>query len=176
MLTGSLPPDCPRDIYRHIAESCKKADCKCILDASGESLTHGLLAAPYLVKPNIQELEQHCGKTLSTLDQVREAAVHIARGGTEHVVVSMGADGGLAVNSEHAYFAPAIKVDVCSTVGAGDAMVAGLIDGFMRGYDLKRALCLGVACSAAKISRTDGAYITKDIALTYADQVNVVSL
>ena len=55
-LAGSLPKGAPKDTYYTWVESCKKAGAKVFLDADGELLAEGLKAAPYLVKPNNDEV------------------------------------------------------------------------------------------------------------------------
>lgn len=116
----------------------------------------GLSGQPYLVKPNLQELEQYCGKTLSTLREIRDVALEILSRGVRIAVVSMGAGGALATDGINTYYAPSAQVAVYSTVGAGDSMVAGLLKGFCGGSDLKDALRSGMAAASAAVSDPKG--------------------
>ena len=90
VLAGSLPKGAPKDTYYTWVESCKKAGAKVFLDADGELLAEGLKAAPYLVKPNNDELSRMMGRELKTLDELADAGQALIRRGIEHVVVSMG--------------------------------------------------------------------------------------
>lgn len=156
VLTGSLPPGCPASIYRMLMLRVAGSKCRCVLDASGASLTDGILGRPFLVKPNLQELEQAAGCKLTTLREIRTQALDFIAQGVQIVVVSMGAGGALLTDGRTTLYAPSLPVGVYSTVGAGDAMVAGLIRGFGEGMDLKEALRCGVAAAAAAVSSERG--------------------
>lgn len=156
VLTGSLPPDCPASIYRMLMLRVADSGCRCVLDASGACLADGILGKPFLVKPNLQELEQVSGKTLTTLREIRTEALRFIEQGTQIVVVSMGTGGALMTDGKTTLYAASLPVSVHSTVGAGDAMVAGLICGFEEGGELKEAFRCGVAAAAAAVSSPNG--------------------
>jgi len=150
VLTGSLPPGCPSDFYAKLMADVPTT-CRCVLDASGETLTVGLKARPFLIKPNRQELESACGKALDTLEDVREAALLLVEAGAQRVAVSLAGEGALLTDGQRVLFAPAVPVPVRSAAGAGDAMVAGMIAGFAEDGDLEHTLRCGVATAAASI-------------------------
>ena len=64
VLAGSLPKGAPQDTYRTWTAACKKAGARVFLDADGALLAEGLKAAPYLIKPNDDELSRLAGKKL----------------------------------------------------------------------------------------------------------------
>ena len=132
VLAGSLPPGCPADYYRTLIQSVEGLGCRCILDADGEKLAHGLKAAPFLIKPNRYELEQLSGRSLKNRREILAAAREIISGGVSVVAVSLGAEGAMIVDKENALYAPPLPLPVNSTVGAGDSMVAGLAAAFDR--------------------------------------------
>ena len=68
--------------------------------------------------------------------------------GVTYVCVSLGGEGAILVGPEKAYHAAAPQVRVRSTVGAGDALVGGLVAAFARGQDQADALRLGVCCGS----------------------------
>ena len=163
VLAGSLPPGCPNSIYRALMTAARRYGCKGVLDASGETFRDGLAGQPYLVKPNLQELEQYCGRSLSTLREIRDVAREIVSRGVRVVVVSMGAGGAMATDGVNTYYAPSAQVAVYSTVGAGDSMVAGLLKGFCSGGDLKEALRSGVAAASAAVSDPSGNLFPREL-------------
>ena len=149
VLTGSLPPECPQGTYRDLIRAMEGINC--ILDAEGTELNLGAEAHPFLIKPNLHELETTLGLELRTLRAIRDAALIFLRKGVRHVVVSMGAMGAMYVGEEHTLFAPALRVEAHSTVGAGDAMVGGLLLGLEKERDMARAFRYGVAAGAASV-------------------------
>ena len=130
VMTGSLPPGCPPDLYRNLIEML--APVPCLLDVSGDALRQGVKAKPFLIKPNHHELAASVGRELHTLSDIRAAAQSFVEAGVQHVVVSLGKDGVLYTGAEGAYHVPEIPVQVRSTVGAGDSLVGGLLYGLVR--------------------------------------------
>lgn len=149
VLTGSSRPGCPAAAYRELMASMPGVPC--VLDSVGEQLLLGLEAGPYLIKPNLTELEATMGTELRTLRAIRDAAAGLIRRGAGNVVVSMGKVGALYTNGTQTLFAPALSVQPRSTVGAGDAMVAGLLLGLKQEGSLDKALRYGIAAGAASV-------------------------
>lgn len=149
VLTGSLPPGCPLGTYRDLMRAMDGTDC--ILDVGGKELELGAEAHPFLIKPNLSELEATLGLELRTLRSIRDAALIFLRKGVQHVVVSMGSMGAMYVSKEKTLFAPALRVEARSTVGAGDAMVGGLLKGLEVEGDMAHAFRYGVAAGAASV-------------------------
>jgi 1-phosphofructokinase family hexose kinase len=153
VLAGSLPRDAPVGTYRRLVEAVHGAGGLVALDASGPALREAIPAGPDLVKPNRAELEELAGRTLPDRAALREAAEELARYGVGTAVVSLGAQGALFLRDGEAVFATPPPVRVASTVGAGDAMVAGTVLGTLRGLTLRGVAALATACSAVAISR-----------------------
>lgn len=171
VLTGSLPPNAPKDTYRALIECLP--ECRCVLDSSGETLLQGLKAHPFLIKPNQHELHETLGCPCETLAQVREAAKKLIEMGTENVLVSLGADGAMWVTWDAVMFAPAMPVTVSSTVGAGDAMVGGVMAGFIKTGDIRQAFAYGVAAGSATVMTEGTQLIRPDVFETLLPQVKI---
>lgn len=158
VLTGSLPPGCPRGLYRDLMNTLEGK--KCIVDSKGPELELAAKGAkPFLIKPNLHEMEETLGLELRTMRSIRDAALLFVRLGVEHVVISMGAMGAMYVDPERTYFAPALRVSARSTVGAGDAMLAGMLLGYEKEGDMGKAFRYGVAAGAANV-KTEGTQLT----------------
>lgn len=153
VLAGSVPPGVDPAIYRELTELFRERGQKVVLDTSGEPLRHALEAAPHIVKPNIHELEEILGRTLDTRDHVVEAARELIARGTALVAVSMGAEGALFVAADEVVTARPPSIQVRSTVGAGDAMVAGIVAGQIRELPLADCARLATAFSLDALVR-----------------------
>jgi 1-phosphofructokinase len=149
VFSGRLPQGCAEDTYARCMEALP--DQRCVLDAAGEALRLGLAAKPFLVKPNLPELEALTGRALKTLRAIRDAALELVSGGARHAIVSMGKYGAVYTDGTHTLFAPALQVAAHSTVGAGDAMVGGLLMGLTHGEAMEDCLRYGVAAAAASV-------------------------
>ncbi len=176
VLAGSMPPGCPQDYYRTLIQSVEGLGCRCILDADGERMKYGLEALPFMIKPNRFELEMMAGKPLPTLKDVCFAAREFVDMGVELVSVSLGSEGALLLSADDTLYAPGLKVDVKSPVGAGDAMLAGLVCGCMGDYDLEDTLRMGVACGTARCITEGTHIIEKTLYKALRDMVRVERL
>jgi len=148
VLTGSLPPGAPAHTYRELIRLLKVP---CVLDVGGEALRLGVEAHPFLIKPNHHELAAAVGRELHTMDDILAAARSFVDKGVRHVVVSLGKDGVLYVGEDGAFCAPEIPVEVHSTVGAGDALVGGLLYGLIKRGSMREALRAGAAAGTASV-------------------------
>ncbi|MBC8014290.1 MAG: 1-phosphofructokinase [Sporomusaceae bacterium] len=156
VFSGSVPPHADQDIYQKWIYQAKGKGAKTILDADGELMRRGIEAGPYLIKPNIHELERLLDRKINSIEETVECSrIIMKKYGIKIVAVSMGEKGALFLNKETAIFAKGITVDVKSTVGAGDSMVAALAYAIDEGYVFEKAVTLAVAAGTANVM-TDG--------------------
>jgi len=154
-LGGSLPPGVEPGIYRDLVAALKAAGRKVVVDTSGEALRLAIEAAPTVIKPNLHELEALLGERLLTEKAVLHAARSLVAGGIELVVVSMGKEGACFVTAERAVIARPPDVEIRSTVGAGDAMVAGILAAQIAGLPLDECARLATAFSLRALTREE---------------------
>lgn len=148
--SGSLPPGAPSDFYALISGIAREKGIKFILDTSGESFERAAETGLFLIKPNLRELSQLAGKEqISGLEQEEIASGIIAEGKAEVVVLSMGPRGAMMTTREKTEYVTSPTVKTLSTVGAGDSMVAGIVNSLTNGDDLSTALRWGVAAGTA---------------------------
>ena len=110
---------------------------------------------------------------LRTMRAIRDAATVYLRKGVRHVVVSMGSMGAMYVGKDTSVFAPALKVKVGSTVGAGDAMIGGLLKGLSCEKGMSRVFRYGVAAGAASVMTEGTQLIVPEDFERLLDQVRV---
>ncbi|KQM21581.1 1-phosphofructokinase [Novosphingobium sp. Leaf2] len=153
VLAGSLPPGCPADIYARVIAQLDGSGAVVLLDTSGEPLRTALDAPvlPDIVKPNAHELSEWLGASLDNPDAVRDAALRLHRTGVGLVAVSLGEHGAYFRSEAGALTAKLTAANVASTVGAGDAMVAGIAAAVAQGGDLLRIARLSTAFAVGKL-------------------------
>ena len=174
-LSGNLPPGVPATIYATIITQLKRHGKQVVLDTSGEALREGARAGPTIVKPNVDELQQLTGQTLSDEAAVEQAARQLL-GDIRLVVISMGERGALFVDAATTLIAIPPPVLVKSTVGAGDAMVAGLIAGQVQGLSLPDCARLATAFSLGTITRAGHNLPASETLQAYVQQVSIHTL
>lgn len=151
ILAGSLPKGAPQDTYRTWTAACKKAGARVFLDADGALLAEGIKAAPYLIKPNDDELSRLAGKKLETLEELTAEGRRLLERGIERVVISLGGRGALYLRKGSTIYAEGLRVPVGSTVGAGDSVVAALAYAEAQGLSEEEAVRLSTAAGAANV-------------------------
>lgn len=168
VFAGSLPPGVPRDFYVNCVEAVKAANpaIKVALDTSDgpleEVVRHLGDITPSLMKPNSIKLGNVTGTDGQLMESAAlngdfqpaiDAAKTLCARGVHDVLATLGAAGAVLVTSRgDAFTAEAPKIDVQSTVGAGDCALAGYVLGRERGLDKPSALRLAVAYGAAATS------------------------
>ncbi len=151
VLAGSLPRDAPEDLYQRIIEVMRPTGIRIALDTSGPALIQGVRAKPHLVKPNIEELGQLLGPN-AMVDPLTAARELLARD-IETVIVSMGEKGALFMETSDAVMAQATPERVVSTVGAGDALLAGAVSGACAKLPLESRARRATAFAVSVLSR-----------------------
>lgn len=148
--SGSLPPGVPLDIFGRLSAIAKKKNAKLIVDTSGEALKYAVNEGVFLLKPNLNELGALTGLPVAGTDQIIEAAKQIIREkNCRVIVISMGAAGAIMVTDDLVEKIPTPKVQLKSTVGAGDSMVAGIVFSLTGNAELLESVQYGVACGSA---------------------------
>ncbi|MDN5771956.1 MAG: PfkB family carbohydrate kinase, partial [Microlunatus sp.] len=164
------PGGCPPEVYRPLVKAAVTAGLPVVLDTAGDWLAAGLTGSPTVVKPNREELSALVGTELGDLGSVVAAARELCGRGPRWVVVSLGADGAVAVNATSAVQVSAPRVRAVNPVGCGDVLVGGLASGLARGgLDVAAALPRAVQIAAASAAHPETGVFDP----TYADTLTV---
>jgi 1-phosphofructokinase len=144
--SGSLPHGTPPGVYADLVRSLAGSGTSVAVDTSGPALEAVLGAGPTLVKPNRDELAEATGLRLLTIADVVEAACRLRDLGAGAVLASLGAEGAVLVDPDGAIHGRTPSFPPISSVGAGDAMLAGFLAAGGSGADaLVEALAWGAA-------------------------------
>lgn len=174
VFSGSLPEGVPSTIYRDLARRLRGR--QVVVDTSGEAFRHAVSAGPSMVKPNLDELSSYLGQPLEGLASVVLAARDLSSFGITTVVVSMGEQGAVLVEGDQALLARPPGVTVQSTVGAGDAMLAGMVAGKSLGYSLAASARLATAFAVDALSHIGSGLSSVESVLALAEQVNATPI
>jgi 6-phosphofructokinase 2 len=115
-------------------------------------LQEALQAQPCLVRLHRYVMEMSIKRRLENIEQVAMAAREVQQRGIDFVCISLASEGALLSGPRNSYHCPAPRVRVHSTVGCGDAMVAGLVAALYRDEGPEAMLSLGVICGSATAS------------------------
>ncbi|MEO3824096.1 1-phosphofructokinase [Actinomadura sp. B10D3] len=154
---GSLPPGVPDATYAGMCRRFAQDGIRVAVDTSGPALRAAVTAGPDLIKPNREELAEAAGGPVDTVADAVEAAAELRARGARAVLVSLGAEGAVLVDDDGVLTGEAPVAHPRSTVGAGDALLAGFLAGGARGpRALAEALAWGAAAVRLPASRMPG--------------------
>jgi len=174
VLAGSIPPGVNVDVYQQMTQKIKELGGDVVLDTSSAALKEGVLAHPKLVKPNLFELSQLTGREITSLQEILENPALTRSVGAEFVAISAGEKGALLTDGEKTAICLPPEIQEANPVGAGDAMVAGLSFALYHGYDLEKALMLGVACGTASAMQSGTRMPEWDLVEQVRQQVRII--
>ncbi len=152
VFAGKAPAGAPDTIFAEWTERLNRKGVCVFLDADGGLLIEGAKAKPALIKPNDAELSRLTGRSFESIDEIAASARELTADGIETVAVSLGGDGALFVKGDTALRGRGLKVEVQSTVGAGDSMMAALAYGAASGMSFRDTCALAMAFSAAAVT------------------------
>lgn len=156
VLAGSLPPGVPVTLYADLTRELHAAGVRVAADCDGPLLQATLAARPDLVKPNQEELAAATGLEVGSPEEAVAAAELLLARGARAVLASLGSAGAILVEagSPVVHHAVAPVAAPRSTVGAGDATLAGFLAGGAHGAaGLSEAVAYGAAAVALPGSR-----------------------
>jgi len=153
VVAGSLPRGVDNQWFVELLNLLKQTGARVALDTSGSALRAGLETAPWLIKPNEEELAEARGIERAEPEALAREAWRLQIEGIEHVVISQGANGVSWFSPSAALHANPPKVQVVSTVGAGDSLLAGMLHGLLEGWPAERTLAHATAIAAQAVGQ-----------------------
>lgn len=171
---GSLPPGVAPASLGALARSLVGPERTVYLDTSAAVLA-GILAQPagLCLKVNQAELAGGLGLGTLSLERVIEVGQELLRRGAALLVVTLGAAGAVAISPEGCWQASAPSVQVVSSAGGGDALLAGLAVAQMQEQNVAAALALGVACGTANALASQAGRVERGTVEALLKEVNV---
>ena len=157
ILAGSLPRKVKDAFYRDLVTALSETDALVVLDTAGEPLRLAIKAHPGLVSPNSFEAEALVGHEFSEDEDFLRAARQLCKIGAGSGIITH-AGGCYAClagdNGGQRFFKVTIPpLDPISTVGSGDAFLAGFVSARVSGKPLGDCLSYAVACGAANTQK-----------------------
>ncbi len=174
---GSLPPGSPIESFVDTLRACVNAGLHTWVDTSGAPLAAALSERGAHIKVNRAELGDALGQPLNSIAEIAQAArALLAERGLGAVAVTLGREGALLVAPAGAWAAAAPEVPVVSSVGSGDAMLAGLVLALERGAAPPDALRHAVAAGSANAMSLGGGRFTRAEFEDIKERTNVVDI
>ena len=175
VLSGSIPQNMSPFLYEEILDKVKNKKIEIVADTTKEKMLGLLKYHPFLIKPNKQELEEMFHTKCLTEKELIFYAHKLQRSGARNVLVSMDKDGALFLSEEgRVYKVIPPKKEVVNSVGAGDAMVAGFLAGYLKTKD--KVMALKTACASGSATAFQSFLAEKPEIIEVYNEVTVINI
>ena len=161
VLTGTVPKGCGDDFYARLVDESARREVRVLIDTQNAQLRIALKRRPFLVRINRDELTAATGIECVGRRGVLPALGKLMRRGPRWAVISDGA------KSIHVSESPGVRASTFSPpraqtknpIGSGDAMMAGIAVGLVRGQSVPKAVRFGAACGAANAMTAEPGFV-----------------
>ena len=147
--TGSIPKGISATAVLTMLENLKKQGAKIVIDSRSVSLEQLKAFKPWLIKPNKDEAKHYTGIELNDIEEVANFAKELYANGVKNAMISLGGNGAVLACEQGVLYAKTPKIEVRSTIGAGDSTLAGFMASISKGFSvenaLKQAMAFGVS-------------------------------
>lgn len=147
--TGRVASGMSLDKVKAFLKDMQAQGAKIVLDSKSFTMEDIIELAPWLIKPNREEIYEYLGCPISTVEEAIAKAHFFAEGGIANVMVSLGEQGALLLHNGSCYIATPPTIHAISTIGAGDSSLAGFIAAASKGENAAECLRNAVAYGTA---------------------------
>lgn len=176
VIAGSLPPGVDIDFYATLIATLRARGIPVLLDSEGEAMSAGMRAGPTMVTPNKLEAEELVGHEFDLEDDLYGVLSELIEMGPSQAAITL-PEGCVAMVGEGPERRMLeVRVDPLepiSTVGSGDAFVAGYIAALYDGMSPEMCLAYGVACGAEATQHLGAGRLDRSRAESLLDGVKV---
>ena len=125
--TGSLPAGVSVSEARELLCEMKAKGARIVIDSRSFTLDDIKAVRPWLIKPNEEEIALYSALEVTDLGSAAKAAAELRADCADNVMISLGGAGAVLACEDGVFSASAPKIEVLSTIGAGDSSIAGFI-------------------------------------------------
>jgi len=179
VLAGTLPPGAGEDLYARLVERLRECGVVTILDSEGEAMLAGLRAGASVVTPNETEAEELVGQEFTDGDDLVHALSELMRLGAGEAAITRpdGCVAAIGEGAERRVVEVRIRaLDPVSTVGSGDAFLAGYTAARYDEREPEECLVYGVASGAESTQHFGAGTVDRNAVEHLLDEVEVRDL
>lgn len=149
VLSGGSPPSISSEDIRNLLEIFKERNKQIFIDTSGNTLKLCSTLGPYCIKVNEDELKGAFNIDIEEKDTIKEFYLSLAKLGTRWLIVTRGEKGAVFIGEDRVLIGRNKNVYSHYSIGSGDAFLAGILYGYIKGFSLRELLSLAISCGSA---------------------------
>lgn len=150
VMSGSIPPGIKNNIYAEIIKKIRKFDVFSVVDADGVVLRETIKEKPFLIKPNLEELERCFDTKIENFQTLKNICISLIKSGISIILITLGKEGAILFTKEKLLYSKPPKVNFKSSIGCGDAFLSGFLYKLKRKKTYEECLKFAIACGASK--------------------------
>jgi 1-phosphofructokinase family hexose kinase len=179
VIAGTLPPGAGPDLYARLVKELNERGVAVVLDAEGEAMLAGLRAGVAIVTPNEREAEELVGQEFADRDDLVQGLSELVRLGAGEAAITR-PDGCVAAVEEGGnrrfLEVRTEPLEAVSTVGSGDAFLAGYVAARYEERSADECLAYGVACGAESTQHFGAGMVDRNQVERLLGEVHVQAL
>jgi len=179
VIAGTLPPGAGGDLYARLVGELRDRGVPTILDAEGEAMLAGLRAGAAIVTPNEREAEELVGQEFGDRQDLVHGLSELVRLGAREAAITRvdGCVAAIGEGPEQRFVEVRTEpLEPVSTVGSGDAFLAGYAAARYEGRPAEECLAYGVACGAESTQHFGAGVIERNQVERLLGEVHVQDL
>lgn len=150
VMSGSIPPKFGKNTYRKIIEKVKEKGVISVVDADGEVLRESIKGIPEIIKANLWEIERAMETKIKNFQSLKDCVLRLIEKGIKIVIITFGEKGATLFTKNKFFYCKVPKIKLKSSVGCGDAFLAGFLYRYSKGNCLPECLKFACACGTSK--------------------------
>ena len=147
--TGRVPEGISLDAVKNMLIGLRDKGVKIVIDSKSFGIQDLIECRPWLIKPNDEEIVDYCDTTIDGLETAVAEAEKLRGLGIENVMISLGSKGAVLACDDGRFIVDAPRIDVRSTIGAGDSSIGGFIAALSKGLPFADMLRWAVSFGSA---------------------------
>ncbi|PTK27320.1 1-phosphofructokinase family hexose kinase [Mammaliicoccus sciuri] len=180
-ISGSALPGMNVETYQAHIDFAVSHGKKVLLDVNGHTLkdllNHEGQSLPYLIKPNIEELNQLFNvKDYDNHQEIIEALRSPLLSQIPCVMISLGSNGALYKYHHQIYKVNIPKIKAVNAVGSGDSSIAGFSYGLIHKHDVHYVVKSAMAAGIANALEQKTGFLTKENFEYYLAKIKIEQL
>lgn len=149
VMSGSLAKGMDSNWHVELAKMLHEKEVEFVVDIATKNLLDICAYQPLLIKPNLHELETIFETKIESIEACIPYGQKLIALGAKNCIISLGDQGSYLITQDHVFKAGIPEGELVNSVGAGDSMVAGFVDAYVKNKDIKEVYKLSVAASSA---------------------------
>jgi len=179
VIAGTLPPGAGADLYARMVKDLGERGVPVVLDAEGEAMLAGLRAGAAVVTPNEREAEEIVGQEFADRGDLAHGLSELLRLGADEAAITRpeGCVAAIGASTQRRFVEVRTEpLEAVSTVGSGDAFLAGYVAARYEDRPADECLAYGVACGAESTQHFGAGMVDRSQVERLLGEVNVQDL